>query len=83
MTHPQIQKFKIDWDIFKCITAIPSDLISAQLYNHCDDSVQNSIMNTITDASQQDKSLLQVTENIVLKPNCPLYAFWQPYPSTY
>ena len=29
MTHPQFHKFKIDWDIFKRITAILSDQITA------------------------------------------------------
>lgn len=65
MTHPQFGKFKIDWDIFKCITAIPSDQITAQLY-FCDDSVQNTTINTITDVFQQDEySLLEVIENII------------------
>ena len=72
ITHPQFRKFKIDWDIFKCITAIPSNQITAQLYNLCDDSVQNSIINTITDVFQQDKSsLLQLIENIVTKYSNP------------
>ena len=65
MTHPQFGKFKIDWDIFKRITAIPSDQITAQLY-FCDDSVQNTTINTITDVFQQDEySLLEVIENII------------------
>ena len=72
MTHPQFRKFKIDWDLFKHITAILSDQITAQLYNFCDDLVQNSIINTVTDVFQQDEpSLLQVIENIVTKRSNP------------
>ena len=72
MTHSQFWKFKIDWDLFKRITAILFDQITAQLYNLCDDSVQNSIINAITDVFQQDKSsLLQLIENIVTKYSNP------------
>ena len=72
ITHSQFWKFKIDWDLFKRITAILFDQITAQLYNICDDSVQNSIINTITDVFQQDESsLLQLIENIVTKYSNP------------
>ena len=77
MTHPQFWKFKNDWDTFKHITAIPSDQITAQLYNLWDNLVQNSIIGMF----QQDvSSLLQVIKNCyqVLKPNCSLYAFREP-----
>ena len=71
MTHPQFWKFKIDQDIFKWITAIPSDQINTQLYNVCDDSVQNNI-NNVTDGFEQDESSrLQVVETIVIKPSNP------------
>ena len=33
MTHPSFANFKIDWDIFKHITYILSDQITAQIYN--------------------------------------------------
>ena len=69
MTHPHFRKFKIDWYILKHIL---SDQITAQLYNLCDDSVQNSIIDTVTDVFQQDESsYLQVIEHIVTKRSNP------------
>ena len=40
MTRPQFPKFKIDWDVFKDITSIPSSQYTSQLYSafiliHC------------------------------------------------
>ena len=55
MTHPHFCKFKIDWDIFKHIL---SDQITAQLYNLCDDSVQNSIIDTVTDSFNKMNPLI-------------------------
>ena len=49
MTHPQFWKFKIDWDVFKLITIIPPHQIAAQLYNLCVDTVQNTLISTVSD----------------------------------
>ena len=58
MNNLQFLKFKIDRGIFKCITAIASDQITAQLYNFCDDLIQNSIISNVTDVFQYDESSL-------------------------
>ena len=68
MTHTQFWKFRTDWNIFKKITDLPDSQIYAQLYNSCDESVQNSLVNSITnffDLNEND--LLQQLENIVTK----------------
>lgn len=46
MTNPQFRKFRIDWDVFKKIACIPHDQVTIQLYNLCDEGVQNGIINT-------------------------------------
>ena len=48
MTNPQFRKFRVDWSVFKKITNIMDNQIHAQLYNACDDSVQNSLLNTVS-----------------------------------
>ena len=48
MTHPQFRKFRTDWNVFKKITNLPDSQIHAQLYNSCDASVQNSLVNSVT-----------------------------------
>ena len=68
MTHPQFRKFRTDWNVFKKITNLPDSQIHAQLYNSCDASVQNSLVNSVTnffDLSETD--LLQQLEIIVTK----------------
>lgn len=47
LTHPQFQKFKTDWHVFKHIkhiTNIPDNKILAQLYNCCGNHIQNSLI---------------------------------------
>ena len=66
--QPQFRKFKIGWNIFKQITAIPPHQIAAQLYNLYDDSVQNTLINTVTDVFQlPDNKLLKIIESAVIK----------------
>ena len=60
ITHPQFRKFKINWEFFKQIRVIPPPQIAVQLYNLCDDSIQNTFANTITD-------VFQLSENNLLK----------------
>ena len=57
MTYLQFRKFKIDWDVFEQITAIPLNHIAAQFYNLWDYVVQNSIINAI-DVFQLDEGSL-------------------------
>ena len=45
MTNQQCCKFKIDWGMFKSITTIPPTQVAVQLYNLCNEPVQNSIIN--------------------------------------
>ena len=52
ITHPQFRKFKIDWNVFKQITAISPHQIATHLYNPYDDSVQNILINTVVDVFQ-------------------------------
>ena len=68
MTHPQFRKFKTDWAVFKRITNLPSNQLHAQLYNSCDEHVQNSLVNTVTDFfSLTEVELLNMLEDIVPK----------------
>ena len=72
MTHPQFWKFKIDWDVFKQITTIPPHQIAAQLYNLCDDTVQNILINNVSDIFQLfETDLLKSIESVVTKRSNP------------
>ena len=72
MAHPQFRKFKIDWNVFKQITAIPPHQIAAWLYNLCDDSVQNTLINTVTYVFQlPEEDLVKVIESAVTKRSNP------------
>ena len=72
ITHPQFRKFKIDWNVFKQITTIPPHQITAQLYNLCDDYIQNALINTVTDVFQlPENNLLKVIECVVTKRSNP------------
>ena len=72
LTDQQFPKFKIDWGMFKQLTNILLSQIAAQLYSLCEDSVQNSILNTNADfftLSEQD--MIQTIETIVTKRSNP------------
>ena len=72
MTKPQFRKFLIDWSVFKQITALVGKQSLAQLYNCCEEAVQNSIVNTIPDIfSVTEEKLLQEIEAIVTKTSNP------------
>ena len=47
ITHPQFREFRTDWNVFKKITNLPDSQIHAQLYNSCNESVQNSSVNSV------------------------------------
>ena len=43
MTHPEFRKLRIDWRVFKSLTALPTTQIAA---HNCDTNVQTSIINS-------------------------------------
>ena len=68
MTNPQFRKFHTDWNVFKKITNLPDSQIHAQLYNSCDESVQNSLVNSVTNFFDlHENDLLHQLENIVTR----------------
>ena len=72
MTLPQFRKFVIDWNVFKQITGVTGSQTLAQLYSCCEDTVQNSIVNTIPDIfAVSEKQLLKEIESIVTKRSNP------------
>ena len=72
MTHPQFRKFKIDWEVYKTITALPTSQLTSQLYNTCDNATQTSIINTVPKfLTLTEEQLLNVIENLVTKTSNP------------
>ena len=72
MTHPEFRKFKVDWEVFKSITRLPTDQIAPHLYNSCEQSVQNSIINSNVDFFKMDEeAMLKTIEKIVTKSSNP------------
>ena len=72
MTHPQFRKFRMDWSVFKKITNIPDNQIHAHIYSSCDDTVQNSLVNTVTDFfTLTEDQLLPTLKQIVTKKSNP------------
>ena len=72
MTHPQFRKFKIDWDVYKKISNVPVSNLPAQLYHICDDTLQNSIVNTIPNFfTSTEADILDILEKIVTKRSNP------------
>ena len=68
MTNQQFCKSKINWGVFKQLTTIPPSRIAAQLYSLCEDSVQNSILNTNADFfTLTEQDMMQTIETIVTK----------------
>ena len=72
MTQPQFHKFHTDWNVFKHITNLPKNQIHPQLYNTCDETVQNRLVNTVSDFfSLSENELLDTLEAIVTKKSNP------------
>ena len=72
MMQPQFHKFHTDWNVFKCITNLPENQIHPQLYNTCDETVQNSHVNSVSDFfSLSENELLGTLEAIVTKNSNP------------
>ena len=72
MTHPEFRKYKVDWGVFKKLTNLPDDQIAAHIYNSCDSTVQNAIVNTSANfLSLGEERLLSLLEGIVTKRSNP------------
>ena len=72
MTNPQFRKFIIDWGVYKTIGNIPNNQITIQLYNLCDETVQNSIINTNSNfTSLTKKEMLDTIEAIATNKSNP------------
>ena len=72
MTHPEFRKFKVDWDVYKTMSQPEPSQIPAQLYNICDSSVQNSIVNTCSDFfKMEEEEIINLLEKIVTKRSNP------------
>ena len=68
MTHPQFRKLRIDWDVYKKVTNIPSSQIGPLLYSACEGNVQTSIINSYPKFFEQDETtMLESIEQIVTK----------------
>ena len=72
MTNPQFRKFIVDWGVYKTIGNIPNNQITIQLYNLCDKTVHNSIINTNSNfTSLTEKEMLDTIEAIATKKSNP------------
>ena len=72
MTHPHFRKFRIDWEVCKTVTVIPTDQIPSELYSSCDESVQNSITNTVKNFfSVSEADILREIETIATQKSNP------------
>ena len=72
MTKPQFRKFKTDRDVYKTITSLPLIQVTSHLYNACDDSVQNAIINMCTDfLTSNEIEALDIIEMIVTQTTNP------------
>ena len=68
MTHAQFRKLRIDWSVYKEITQQPTDKVGVHLYDICEKTVQNSIVNQHSKFLQLDeKKMLDAIESIVTK----------------
>ena len=68
MTHPQFRKLEVDWDVYKKIVNIPATQIPPLLYNACEEEVQSSIVNLVTDFFQlTEEKMLEEIEKIVMQ----------------
>ena len=72
MMQPQFHKFCTDWTVFKQITSLPESQLHAQLYNACDNTAQNTLVNTVNDFFVLTKNyFLHTLEDIVTKKASP------------
>ena len=72
MTHPQFRKFRVDWDVYKQITGLPTNYIANHLYSACCSEVQTSLINTKSNClSLPENELLDTIQLIVTKQTNP------------
>ena len=72
MTHPQFRKFRVDWDVYKQITGLPTQHIANHLYSACCSEVQMSLINTKSNClSLPEDELLETIQLIVTKQTNP------------
>ena len=72
MTHPEFRKFRVDWRVFKTLTAMPTSQVAAQVYSNCDSSVQNAIINSNSDFfSLSEAAIFDLLETIVTERSNP------------
>ena len=68
MTHPQFRKFLIDWTVYKKITRLPTSECASHLYSTCDESVQNTLINSFPTFLQlPEDQMLKTIESVVTK----------------
>ena len=68
MAHPQFRKFAIDWTVYKKITRLPESEIASHLYSACDESVQNTLINSFPNFFElPEDEMLATIESVVTK----------------
>ena len=73
MMTQQLQKFRIDWDIFTRMTNLPTAQTNVQLCNCADEAVQNSIINTYPDFfDTSPNNLLDMLKVLVMRKSNPM-----------
>ena len=73
ITMPQWRKFQFDWKSFKNITTLHENQIASQLYSACDETVQMSLINTVSNIFEQSEdNLLKHIESIVTQKSNPM-----------
>lgn len=55
MEHPEFKKFKVDWNMFKSKTRLPTDQVALHLYNSCEQSVKNININSNVDFFKMER----------------------------
>ena len=73
MTLPKFRKFRIDWDVYTSITALPPNECTVHLYSACDPSVQNSIINAKPNfLNLPESTAIDTIESLVTKRANPM-----------
>ena len=68
MTHPAFRKIKIDWEVYKTITSIPVQDLTAHLYSACEAAFQSNLINANVNFLQlSEEDALKQIETIVTK----------------
>ena len=74
MTHQQFRKFRVDWQVYKQITALPTTHAQNHLYNACYEEVQTSLINTNPKClTLSETDLLDTIEKVVIRRMNPAF----------